>query len=95
MATVSSQRSVVNGTCVWAPRFRYHITEELSEEVVSLLGVLEKFTTLEGNPAWKRALCKDGVYFVKSSYRNLIFRGCKCPIASVLWKVKVPLKVKL
>ena len=35
------------------------------------------------------------MFSVRCFYRFLIFRGCKCPFALRIWKVKVPQKFKI
>ena len=34
------------------------------------------------------------VFLVKNAYYRLNDEGLRCPVASIIWKIKVPLKVR-
>ena len=57
---VDTQRSMVNGEWLCAPRFRGDITDEYAKEVSVLLGVSKKISKLEGIIAESGPLVKQG-----------------------------------
>ncbi|WVZ83505.1 hypothetical protein U9M48_030647, partial [Paspalum notatum var. saurae] len=75
--------------------FRKSLTRDNLMAWYKLVSKVANVNLSEENDTFKWRLHKNGIFSVQSMYNNLILDNNTIPVTCDLWKLKIPLKIKI